>query len=256
LKFTTLSGEPGVAVELDRRTITDHRLRRLDLAHTIKPILINAGFTLEYKQSGEWYIHGLKNLAGSDWNVLTDRPSMIYKVPPGGARYPGSGATVVDTVHGGFEKASQLFERVVTENRDKELDRHTITKLLPKRFVAIRYGERSIIAEGSFAQGASRVVEDRQPDLLTGVSAMLIETFDLEVAKAALAHKDLPPDGWTTVAVSFELWPLKPWSNESLSATEREGIKRLAKRQRRAAAKAVEDEVAAFRAELEARQSA
>jgi hypothetical protein len=106
------------------------------------------------------------------------------------------------------------------------------------------------------ANERSSRVATAQPDLESDFSAVLIRACGLDVAEHALQHKDLPAGAWVTVPLTSELWPKARWHNEVLSMTDSEGIREQARRQRRAAAKSIEDEVQAFRAELASRQRA
>jgi hypothetical protein len=76
------------------------------------------------------------------------------------------------------------------------------------------------------------------------------------VATEALRRDDFPADAYTVVPVTHELWPKARWHGQRMTMTDSEPIRLYAREQRREADKAIEAEVAQFRAELSARQRA
>jgi len=255
MKLTVLNGEPGVDVDLDPRTETDRLIKLLDTDHTLRPILKRAGYRLELFEPGRWFVHGLKSVSGEDWNVIGDHPRMVYASPPDGASYPSSPAWLIDTVDAGPpEKASQVFERLFTENRDRELDHYSITRRAKQDFTAVRCGERKAIGERSFAQTA-RLVATQQPDLDLDFAATLIRAASLAVATEALGHAEFPDAAWTVVPVTNEFWPRRRWHSQPMTVTDLAPIERYAREQSRTAEAAVEAEVQAFRREVAARQA-
>jgi len=256
MKFTILSGQPVVEVDLDRRTEEDRRIKLLDSDHVLRPILKRAGYRLELFEAGRWWVHGCESPTGETWNVVGDHPALVYTSPPDGASYPSSPAYLIDTVDvGPPEKASQVFERLFTANRAQELDHYAVTRRAKQDYTAVRCGEKKAIGETSFSQTA-RLVASQQPDLATDFAAILIRAASLAVATEALGHAEFPADAWTVVPVTNEFWPRRRWHSQPMTATDLAPIERYAREQSRTAEEAVEAEVEQFRSEIAARQRA
>jgi hypothetical protein len=190
------------------------------------------------------------------WNNLADHPAVTYMNPSNEASYPRNPRFLRCSVRGGPpELSSGVFPRLVTKNRKQALDRYTVTALLNRDFVAVRCGGKVAVGEKSFQSCAEKVVP-RRVNLDEEIEAVLIRACSIEVATEALRRDDFPPDAYTVVPVTHELWPKARWHNQPMTATDLEPIKRYRRQQRREADKAIENEVAQFRAELSARQRA
>jgi hypothetical protein len=246
-----LPGQPGVEFILDRKTEQERRIRCLNDAHVLKTLLVNLGHSFLSAGPSRWYVEGLDNVNGVTWATVGGHPSMIYCVPQGGASYPNNGARLVDTVDASpVERAAGLFERKVTKNRDAELDRYSCTKLAKNTYQAVRYAGKIAVTDGSFQKAAKAVVIGRLPDIENGVSATLIKAHTLDLAQTAAGLKDFPEEAWAQVPLTAELWPTRRWHNERMTATDAGAIKAYQKKFSREAEKALEDDVAQYRAQL------
>jgi hypothetical protein len=85
---------------------------------------------------------------------------------------------------------------------------------------------------------------------------VLVRAPSLDVATEAVRSDSFPADAWVVVPLQHTLWPKAAWHSQRMTMTDSEPIRLYAGEQRREADKAIENEVAQFRAELSARQRA
>jgi hypothetical protein len=259
MKFTVLPNQPVVEVTLDARTAVDHRMKLLDLGPTLIDVLQDHNCPIERHTDGRRYVRNLAcghEACGATWNDLGNHPAVTYVVPSGDTSYPRNPRYLRCSVCGGPpEKSSEVFPRLVTKNRKQALDRYAATALHNRDYTAVRCGGKVAVGEKSFQSSAEGVVPKRV-NLDTEIEAALVRACSLDVATEALRRDDFPADAYTVVPVTHELWPKARWHNQPLTATDLEPIKRYRRQQRREADKAIENEVAQFRAELSARQRA
>jgi hypothetical protein len=259
MKFDILTGQPVVTATLDARTAIDVRTKRLDLEDTLRKVLADNDLPIERHEDGHRYVRGLScgvEACGETWNTLSNHPAMRYVTPGGDPSYPGNPRYLSCTVCvGPAVRNSGLFLHLHPTNRAKHLDDFSCTKLHDRDFTAVRCDGKAVVTDLSFRQTAQMVAVN-QPDLGSDFGATLIRACALDVAEHALQHKDFPHDAFVNVPLTSELWPKAAWHSQPMTTTDSEGIREHAKRQRREAAKSVEAEVAAFRAELKARQRA
>jgi hypothetical protein len=257
VKFSVMSGEPIVTVELDAKTKVERRTGMLDNEPVMIPMLRSAGYSIE-PHGALSYATGLAcPRCGATHNVLEDIPAMRYVTPGGDASYPSNPRYLSCTVCVGPPvRNSALFTHLHPTNRAKHLNGYSCTALHLKDYTAVSCDGKAVVTDLLSFQQTARQVAINQPDLENGFSAVLIRACAFDVAERAPQHKDFPAAAWVTVPLTSELWPKARWHNEALTMTDSEGIREYARRQRRAAAKSIEDQVAAFRADLAQRQGA
>jgi len=255
MKLEVLSGGL-VGVTLDAKTAVERRTGMLNNADLMIAMLRNTDHSVVHHR-GLRYVPGLAcPHCGATRHVLEDHPSLRYVTPAGDVSYPRNQRYLSCTVCVGPPiRNSATFTHLHPTNRAKHLDRYPAATLHDRDFTAVSCGGKAVVTDGSFRQTAQRVATS-QPDLENGFSAVLIRTCALDVAERALLDKGFPADAWVTVPVTADLWPAARWHSQPMNATDAAGIAEHARRQRREAAQAVEDEVAAFRREVEARQRA
>jgi hypothetical protein len=259
MKFTVLPNQPVAEVTLDPRTAVDLRTKRLDLEETLPALLRDNGFPIERHTDGHRYVNGLScgvEACGATWNTLSNHPAMAYVTPSTDVTYPRNPRHLRCTVCGGPpELSSGVYPRLVTENRAKDLDRYSCSKLLNRDFTAIRCHGKTVVSGESF-QRIARAAAPSQPDLDLDFEAVLVRACSIDVATEAVRSDSFPNEAWVTVPVTHELWPKAAWHGQRMTMTDSEPIRLYAREQRREADKAIEAEVRAFREEISARQRA
>jgi hypothetical protein len=121
--------------------------------------------------------------------------------------------------------------------------------------MAVRSRGKTVVSVESF-QRIARAVAPSQPDLDLDFEAVLVRTCSIDVATEAVQSDSFPNEAFVVVPVAHTLWPKAAWHIQRLTMTDSEPIRLYAREQRRKANKAIENEVAQFRAELSARQRA
>jgi hypothetical protein len=259
VKFDVLTGEPVVTVELPAKTAVDRRILMLDNGPTIRPMLNDTGHPIEHHTDGHPYAKSLKcthEECGADWHTLENHPSMRFVSPGAEPSYPSNPRYLHCTVCvGPIVRASGLFRALYPKNQAKHLDQYSLTRLHLRDYIAIRCDDRTAVGADNF-QRVARLVASSQPSLDADFSALVIRACGLDVAEKALAFETFPFEAFKNVPVTFHLWPKARWHSQPMTATDEAGIHEFKKRQRREAAKSLENEVAAFRAELVSRQRA
>jgi hypothetical protein len=259
MKFDILTGQPVVTATLDARTAVDHRMKRLDLEDTLRKVLADNGLPIERHTDGRRYVRGLScghEACGETWNTLENHPAVAYVTPSSEVTYPRNPRYLRCGVCGGpSELSSGVFPRLVTKNRKQALDRYSITKLLNQDHTAVRSRGKTVVSGESF-QRIARAVAPSQPDLDLDFEAALVQACSIDVATEAVRSDSFPNEAFVVVPVAHTLWPKAAWHSQRMTATDSEPIRLYAREQRREADKAIENEVAQFRAELSARQRA